>query len=75
MVHNEKVTKCVFSQVHQRGTACKAIDVYTVHSDISMIVDCGLVPKYGNLIVAIDVVAEDRSLTMDLVQSMKLLGE
>ena len=63
------------SRVRQLSYDCKALDISIDDKDVAMTVLCGLPQKYEHLIVAIDAVATDTTLTLDFVKSRLLQEE
>ena len=74
MAASEKAIAFI-SRVRQLAADCKAMGVEIDDKDIAMTVLCGLPDKYEHLIVAIDAVADDDTLTMDFVKSRLLQEE
>ena len=74
MAASEKAIAFI-SRVRQIAADCKAMGVNIDDKDIAMTVLCGLPDKYEHLIVAIDAVADDDTLTMDFVKSRLLQEE
>ena len=74
MAESEKAMGFI-SRVRQLAADCKAMGVVIENQDIAMTVLCGLPQKYEHLIVAIDAVATDETLTLDFVKSRLLQEE
>lgn len=63
------------NRVRQLASDLRAMDVEISDQEMAMTVLCGLTTKFDHLIVAIDAVADDVTLTMDFVKSRLLQEE
>lgn len=58
------------SRVHQLGADLKSMDVTISGQEVSMVLLCVLPSRFKQLVVAIEVVADDEKLTIDFLKSI-----
>lgn len=74
MLETERVMSYI-SRVRQLAADLKAVDTDVEDQELAMTVLCGLPSKFEHLIVAIDAVADDKTLTLEFVRSRLLQEE